>query len=162
MNIDPNIIKLLKDAGCRQNVINHCIAVCNLSLVFAKNAPVDIKLVKTGALLHDIGRSKTHSLAHGQIGADICRDLGIPENVCLIVERHIGAGLTAEECAKEGLKSIDCIPKSLEEKIVAHSDNLIKGTEEISLKIRLELSKDLPGEIKERIVKLAEEIEIYR
>ena len=30
-------------------------------------------------------------------GGVICRSLGIDERVCLIVERHIGAGLKADE-----------------------------------------------------------------
>lgn len=157
---DP--IDLLKEAGCEKRVIEHCIAVKDLALIFAENADADTELVKTGAILHDIGRSKTHSIAHGQAGAEICRGFGLSEEICLIIERHIGAGLTAEECQKEGLIPKDCIPVTIEEKIVAHSDNLIKGIREITIEERLKLSSNLTDDIKNRMKKLAEEIEIYR
>ena len=159
-DIDP--ISLLKESGCADNIINHCIAVCNLAMVFAKNSPADPELVRAGALLHDIGRCRTHTLAHAQAGAEICRNYGLPEEICLIVERHIGAGLPADECAKEGLKPIDCIPQSIEEKIVAHADNLIAGTEEITLDERLRRSSNLSEKAKKRTIDLAAEIEVYR
>lgn len=157
---DP--IAILKEAGCERKVIEHCIAVKDLALIFAENANADIELVKTGAILHDIGRSKTHSIAHGQAGAEICRGLGLSEEICLIIERHIGAGLTEEECRKEGLIPKDCIPVTIEEKIVAHSDNLIKGTKEITIEERIKLSPNLTDDIIRRMKKLSEEIEIYR
>jgi len=161
-HLDLNPISLLKKSGCPENVIEHCIAVRDLAMVFARNAPADPHIVETGALLHDIGRCRSHTLAHGQIGADMCRDYGLPEEICLIIERHIGAGLSADECRKEGLKPIDCIPETIEEKIVAHADNLISGTKEITLDERLRRSVDLSEDTKRRIKDLADEIEIYR
>ncbi|WP_084600890.1 TIGR00295 family protein [Methanolacinia paynteri] len=159
-DIDP--IPLLKKSGCPDNVIEHCIAVRDLAMVFARNAPVDKELVEKGALLHDIGRCRTHSIAHGQVGAEICRDYGLPEEICRIVETHIGAGLTAEECRREGLKPVDCVPKTLEEKIVAHADNLIKGTKEITIDERLDHSANLPEAARKRMKDLSDEIEKYR
>jgi len=137
-------------------------AVCSLALYFCEKSGADRELVKWGAMLHDIGRARTHGLDHGQIGADMCREMGIAEDIARIVECHIGAGLTAEECSREGLKEINCVPSTLEEKIVAHADNLIRGTDEISLEERLRYSNDLPDTIKKRMVALAEEIEPYR
>jgi len=137
-------------------------AVRTLAIRFCEISGADSDLVEWGAMLHDIGRTRSHGLDHGQIGADMCREMSIPENIARIVECHIGAGLTAEECRREGLKEIDCVPSTLEEKIVAHADNLIRGTEEISLEQRLRYSKDLPEEIKKRMITLAKEIECYR
>lgn len=137
-------------------------AVSTLALRFCERSGADTELVEWGAMLHDIGRARSHALDHGQIGADMCRSMGIPEEIARIVECHIGAGLTAEECRREGLKEIDCIPSTLEEKIVAHADNLIRGTDEITLEERLRYAKDLPEEIKKRMVALAQEIEPYR
>lgn len=137
-------------------------AVRTLALRFCDMSGANRDLVEWGAMLHDIGRARSHGLDHGQIGADMCRDMGIPEAIARIVECHIGAGLTAEECCREGLKEIDCVPSTLEEKIVAHADNLIHGTEEISLRERLRYSKELPEEIKKRMIALAEDIERYR
>jgi len=152
----------LRLAGCSDDVIAHCMAVCSLALYFCEKSGADRELVKWGAMLHDIGRARTHGLDHGQIGADMCREMGIAEDIARIVECHIGAGLTAEECSREGLKEINCVPSTLEEKIVAHADNLIRGTDEISLEERLRYSNDLPDTIKKRMVALAEEIEPYR
>jgi uncharacterized protein len=67
--------------------------------------------------------------------------------------------MTAEECKAEGLKPIDCIPKTPEEKIVAHADNLVRGTIVISLKERLDITKNtLPEIIVRRIAALADEV----
>jgi uncharacterized protein len=155
-------VSFLRIAGCSENVIRHCIAVRNLAIRFCEMSGANRNLVEWGAMLHDIGRAHSHGLDHGQIGADICRDMGIPEEIARIVECHIGAGMTAEECRREGLKEIDCVPTTLEGKIVAHADNLIRGTEEITLEERLSYSKELPEEIKKRMIFLAEDIERYR
>ena len=162
MKTADDYILLLKKAGCEDKVIDHCIAVRNLSVIYAENAHADIDLVNAGALLHDIGRSRTHSVAHGQAGADICREFGMPEKICLIVERHIGAGLPAEECKEYGLLPKDCIPVSLEEKIVAHCDNLMKGTREISIEERIKLSSNLNPDALKRLKILSEEMEKFR
>lgn len=161
MKADDYYVLLLKEAGCEDKVIDHCIAVRDLSVLYAENAHADIDLVNAGALLHDIGRSRTHSIAHGQVGADICRELCIPEKICLIVERHIGAGLPAEECREYGLVPKDCVPVTLEEKIVAHCDNLIKGTRVISIDERLILSSKLGSDALRRLKTLSDEMEKY-
>ncbi len=150
----------LNRAGCPDNVIAHSHVVHDLACRYAASRPVDRELVSWGAALHDIGRSQTHSLAHGQIGADICREYGLPEEVARIVECHIGAGLTAEECRAEGLKPIDCIPHTPEEKIVAHADNRVRGTTIISIEERLETaSATLPKTIVRRIAALAADVD---
>ncbi|MBP2132585.1 uncharacterized protein J2128_000506 [Methanomicrobium sp. W14] len=164
MNTDSDCFALLREAGCEEKVIEHCIAVRDLSVVYAVNAGADVGLVNAGALLHDIGRSKSHAIDHGQIGAMMCRKMGLPEKLCLIIERHVGAGLSAEECREMGLVQKDCIPLSLEEKIVAHCDNLIKGKTEISVEERLKLSQSSGHSQKsiERLLALCDEIEKYR
>ncbi|MFO7903160.1 MAG: HDIG domain-containing protein, partial [Pirellulaceae bacterium] len=48
-----------------KKVINHCKAVRDVAVRIAEKADADIKLVEAGALLHDIGRGKTHSMNHG-------------------------------------------------------------------------------------------------
>ncbi|MDE4907452.1 HDIG domain-containing protein [Methanogenium marinum] len=141
-------------------MIAHSHVVHDLACQYAALRPVDRELVSWGAALHDIGRSQTHSLAHAQIGADICREYGLPEEVARIVECHIGAGLTAEECRAEGLKPIDCVPHTPEEKIVAHVDNLVRGTTIISIEERLETATaTLPDIIVRRIAALAADVE---
>lgn len=150
--------KLLREVGCSADVIDHSRAVRDLSLLFSENLPVDRELIEAGAMLHDIGRSKTHTIAHAQVGADICRKLGLSEEIARIVECHIGAGLTAEECVKEGLRPIDCVPQTPEEKIVANADNLVRGTEVITIDERLRISGNLSEKIRKRMLDLAIEV----
>ena len=94
---------------------------------------VDKDLIRQGALLHDIGRSKTHGIEHAIEGVEIARRYGYSQDVLNIIERHIGAGITAEEAVKLGLPEKSYLPETLEEKIVAHADNLISGTKEVDV-----------------------------
>ena len=79
-------IELLRKNKCPPEVISHCEAVANLAFEIAvklqkKGYEVDLDLVEAGALLHDIGRSKTHKVDHGYVGAKIVQSEGLPE-VC--------------------------------------------------------------------------------
>lgn len=118
----------LKNSGCGDVVVNHCRAVEDLALRIAKLANANEELVSIGALLHDIGRAETHGIEHAVEGAKIARELGLCEAVVLIIERHIGAGITKDEARKLGLPVKNYTPRTLEEKIVAHTDNLIEDT----------------------------------
>lgn len=83
--------------------------------------------------MHDIGRCRTHSVHHAVEGAAIARDLDLPEEVVNIIERHIGGGISEAEAKALGLPPRSYLPETLEEKIVAHADNLISGTQKVSL-----------------------------
>ena len=128
MNAIPDeetCIQLLIDAGCKKEVIRHCKAVRDLAIKIAEKAGANINLVKAGALLHDIGRSKTSGIKHAVEGAKIAKKLDLPQEIIFIIERHIGAGLSKEVASSLGLPNKDYVPISLEEKIVCHADNLI-------------------------------------
>jgi tRNA (cytidine56-2'-O)-methyltransferase len=118
-------IEFLKKSNCEKNVITHCLAVEQMAVKIAILAMADKELVSRGALLHDIGRGKIHGISHAALGADIARELGLSVEISNIIERHIGAGITKSEAEKLGLPIRNYIPKTLEEKIVAHADNLI-------------------------------------
>lgn len=123
---DPEkCIELLRSSGCSERVIRHCKAVRDIAVKIAMKTDADVELVEASALLHDIGRAKTHGIRHAVEGARIGRRLGLSESIVKIIERHIGAGLPAEEAKKLGLPAKDYIPQTLEEKIVCHADNLI-------------------------------------
>ena len=136
-------LEYLKNAGCSESVIAHSIAVEKRALRFAHLAKADPDLVSCGALLHDIGRGKTHGIQHAVIGADLARELGLPEMICKIIERHIGAGLSEEDAQKLGLPNRNYIPETLEEKIVAHADNLIEEHKKRLVSNILQHFKDL-------------------
>lgn len=153
---------MLRAAGCSPEVIAHCRAVCRCALSFTDAFPVDRDLLERGAILHDIGRSVTHGIDHAQAGADICLQMGCDEKIRKIVERHIGAGLTADECTLMRLVPRDCMPATLEEKIVANADNLVKGEKEISIQRRMLMAPHLPKRNRQRMFRLALEMELFR
>jgi uncharacterized protein len=155
-------IEILKKEKTPQNVIDHSIAVCKKALQIAENFPQSDKdLIRKGALLHDIGRSRTHGITHAVEGVEIARRYGYPKEVLNIIERHIGAGITKEEAPALGLFEKSYVPQSLEEKIVAHADNLISGTEEVDVDFVIKKWKsrmENPDENIKRLIKLDEEL----
>jgi uncharacterized protein (TIGR00295 family) len=92
-----------------------------------KGYMINMPLIEAGALLHDIGRSKTHGLEHALAGCKTAKRLGLPDDLIAIIRNHIGAGITKEEALKNGLPGEDYFPVTLEEKIVAAADNLAAG-----------------------------------
>ena len=130
--------QLLREVGCSDEIINHCEAVRKVAVRIAKKAHANIQLVEAGALLHDIGRSKTQGIMHGVEGAKIATELGLPVSIVNIIERHLGAGIPKDEAGTLGLPPKDYMPITLEEKIVAHADNLIDNDREHPIEIEVE------------------------
>jgi len=158
---EEDCIALLRRAGCSDDVVAHCRAVRDLALTYADGI-ADRDLIEAGALLHDIGRGVTHDLHHAEAGGAICRAFGLDERIERIVERHIGAGLTADECSLQGLAPRDCVPQTIEEKIVAHADNLVKGTRVITMEERMGYVIALPRRQRRRIRRLGLDMELFR
>jgi len=126
-------LHLLKEEGTPQVVITHCEAVCSKALELAEKLNQGKRdLIEIGSLLHDIGRSKTHGISHGVAGSKIIRDHDLPEELALIVERHIGAGILKDDAVKLGLPEKDYVPETIEEKIVCYADKLIMDDREVS------------------------------
>ena len=161
-------LKLLSQSGCSSRVIAHCKAVTALAVQIAKDCEkkglnVDIKLVEVGALLHDIGRSKTHGVDHVVRGAEIARSLNLPESVVSVIERHAGGGITLGEAKKLGWPIKSYVPNTLEEKIVTYADKLIEGLRRVPVertvkKLSRELGKNHSSVV--RVKKLHEEFSI--
>ena len=122
---ESECIRLLTEAGCKRRVIVHCCTVWTMAQAIARRIDCDMDLVRAGALLHDIGRSVDHSINHAVIGASIAADLDLPMEVVEIVRRHVGAGLDEEEVREFGLPQGDYIPRTIEQKIVCHADNMV-------------------------------------
>jgi uncharacterized protein len=159
-------LKLLSEAGCSKRVIAHCKAVSALAVKFAeacekKEIDVDVELVEVGALLHDIGRSKTHGVDHAVVGVEIAESLNLPESIVSIIERHIGGGISAEEAKDLGLPVKDYFPLTLEEKLVAYADKLIEGSRVVPIERTIEQFSKKLGEHHpaiDRIIRLHEEL----
>ena len=152
-------LALLNKYNVDRRVLDHLMAVHDYAMDIASGVDCDIDLVETGALLHDIGRTRSHGIDHAIIGAAILRKEGVDERIVNIVERHIGAGLTPEEAKKLGLPPKDYVPKTIEEKIVCHADNLIGSTERVSIQdtIKMARQKWFPASV-ERLIQMHFEV----
>jgi uncharacterized protein len=157
-------LKLLRENHCHANVIRHCEAVAKLALetteaLKRKGVKVDSELVEIGAILHDIGRSKTHSVDHAVVGAEMAEAAGLPESVISIIKRHVGGGITAGEAEKLGWPKDVYVPVTVEEKIVSYADKLIEDGKRVSIEATIEkLSRELKNDAAERVRKLHEEM----
>jgi uncharacterized protein len=159
-------VKLLEESGCAPNVIEHCKEVASLAVeiadkIKAKGYDVNSGLVEAGALLHDFGRCRTHGINHAVEGFKLAKSRGVEPEISEIIKRHIGAGISKEEARELGLPEDDYFPRSLEEKIVSHADNLVKGTKRITIEERIALmrKKEVPERVIQRVRRLADEIE---
>jgi uncharacterized protein len=158
-------LNLLAQAGCSGGVIRHCKAVAALATELAKECretgcDVDVELVELGALLHDIGRSKTHSVHHVVAGVEIAEALNLPKSVVSIIACHVGGGITREEAKRMGWKPRSYIPQTLEEKIVSYADLLIERSRRVPIEKTLKrFSRTLPPDAIGRMRKLHEEVQ---
>jgi len=105
--------------------------------------------VEVGAILHDIGRSKSHGMDHGLKGAEILINSEFSE-VARVCETHLGAGIDKEEAASLNLPEKDYIPKTIEEKVIAHADNITADKEYVPIsetieKMEKKLGKEHPA-----------------
>jgi len=149
-------------AGCGRSIRAHARAVTALALRFTGSQVVDRDLVRAGAMLHDIGRGTTHGIDHAQRGATLAQSLGLDPAIVSIIERHIGAGMTADECSLERLIPRDCMPRTMEEKIVANADNLVRGEQPVTIEETLGATLRLKRRIRKRIYRLYLEMECFR
>ncbi|MCA1812164.1 MAG: HD domain-containing protein [Halobacteriales archaeon] len=122
-------------------VPGHCRCVEGLALALCACATqqgldVGLATVSAAALLHDIGRSVAQDVRHAGIGADLLRSDGPGAwdgRVILCVERHTGGGIDAREAEVLGLPVRDYTPRTLEERIVCHADNLYTAEKRLRL-----------------------------
>ncbi len=154
-------LKLLYTCHCSQAIIEHVKTVSVYGVEVAESTPgANVELVRIGALLHDIGRCRTHKLNHGIVGAQILRRNHFDERLARIAERHVGAGITANEASRLGLPPGIYLPLTIEEKIVAAVDNLVEGSKRISInKALAEFQRELKdSSIVDRIRDLDKEV----
>jgi len=131
-------LNILAVAGCSKRVIDHSKAVSRFSVKLAKGfqaggIDVDLHLVEIGGLLHDIGRSKTHTVDHGSIGGEVARSIGLPQSIVRIIERHVGGGIPKEEARRLGWSPRNYLPETWEEKIVCYADKRVEGLRVVSI-----------------------------
>jgi len=157
-------LQFLRQSGCKGNLLRHAEAVAQLAVDIAmackeKGLDVNLELVEIGALLHDIGRAKTHSVHHAVVGGEIARSLGLPDPVISIIKRHVGGGIATREAKRLGWPKDVYVPQTIEEKIVSYADKLIEGSRRVPIERTIEVfSKEIPPSAIERIRRLHREM----
>lgn len=126
-SIQPEDIDLLKNQGMEKNDLEHSVQVAKKALEIARrmNADLDMELIGRGALFHDLGKTVTHDIQHGLIGAQKGEQLGLPAEVNMIMEKHIRGGLTDAEAVDFGLPVKDYTLHRIEERVVIYADRLV-------------------------------------
>ncbi|MBU1951550.1 ribonuclease Y [Patescibacteria group bacterium] len=92
--LDPKLLQVLGRLKYRtsygQNVLLHSIEVAHISALLAQELGANVAVAKKGGLLHDIGKAVDHEIqgGHPEIGQDIMRKFGLPEEVAYISVAH--------------------------------------------------------------------------
>lgn len=123
--LDPDVA-LLRAQGLDERGLRHAVQVAGLALAVARGQkdPVDLALVRRGALLHDLGKLRDAGNLHGVAGAELGRELNLPEPVLACIEKHVRHGVPQAEAAHYGLPVRDYSFGRVEERIVSYADKL--------------------------------------
>lgn len=157
---EKECIAILKKAGCSPRVIHHCRTVKTVADIIAARIPdADRRLVVAGALLHDLGRAKDHTILHAVVGAAMAEEMGLSQDIVEIIRRHTGAGLDEQDIEFFGMPPGDYYPRTTEQKIVAEADNLVSDSIIVSHRVPVEklIRKGAPDGA-ERIIALHNEL----
>jgi len=119
-------IALLKAQGVGERGLRHAVQVASIALTVARGQkePVDLALVRRGALLHDLGKVRDKGNLHGVAGAELGRELGLPEPVLACIEKHVRHGVPVAQAAGYDLPTRDYSFARVEERIVSYADKL--------------------------------------
>lgn len=123
-------LKLIQHYGDGSIWIGHCIAVSRLAAryadIFAIKYDLDKGFLETAALLHDIGRYKTHDpILHGLEGYRLLKGLG-HHREAFVCASHILCGLEKDEAVQYGFPEKDFMPRTLEEQLIPVCDCLVE------------------------------------
>lgn len=101
--LDPKLVQILGRLKFRtsygHNVLQHSIEVGLLSGLLAEQLGADAAVARKGGLLHDIGKAVDHEIkgGHPEIGYDIMKKFGLPEEIARIsLEHHMDHPETLE------------------------------------------------------------------
>ena len=92
--LHPEVVRLLGRLRYRysygENVLQHSIEVGNLAGMLAAEMGANVKIAKTGGLLHDIGKAMTHEVEgpHAEIGAAAAAKYNVSRPVLACIGEH--------------------------------------------------------------------------
>ncbi len=137
--IDPDDVVLLRRAGLTEEDLAHSILVAGIVGELLDAMPkemregLDERLAVRGALFHDLGKVVTSGITHGEEGARIGRELGLPQEVLAVMVKHVRAGVPPDEATHYGLPPGDRRVTRLEEALAIYADKLSDIMEEPGL-----------------------------
>jgi len=118
-------------------LIHHGELVAQKALDVARSVPhfsPKLSFIYEAAMLHDIGIFMTHApglgcygehpyICHGVLGKKLLDGISLPQHAH-VSERHVGAGITADEIKSQALPlpERDMVPKTVEERIICYAD----------------------------------------
>ncbi|MBS3755662.1 MAG: HDIG domain-containing protein [Desulfobacterales bacterium] len=124
-------------------LVRHCEAVTGAALCLAERVShlvPDPGFIREAAMLHDIGVFDTDApqigcfgkhpyICHGYLGRMMLEKHGLPDHA-RVCERHIGAGLSAEDISaqKLPLPKRDMLPETVAEQIICFADSFFSKT----------------------------------
>lgn len=94
VGVPPEMIRLLGELKFRtsygQSVLRHSIEMSQMAGMIAEEVGADVRITKTAALLHDVGKAVTHRIEgkHHHIGAELARKYGMDERIAHAIEAH--------------------------------------------------------------------------
>lgn len=94
VGLPPELVKILGQLRFRtsysQNVLKHSVEMANLAGMIAAEVGADTRVVKTAALLHDLGKAVTHEVEgqHHHISRDLAAKYGLDKEICHAIEAH--------------------------------------------------------------------------
>jgi ribonuclease Y len=92
--LPPDLIKIIGRLRFRtsygQNILKHSMEVAFIAAALAEELGADVKIAKTAAFLHDIGKAVDHEIEgpHALIGRDILKKFKIDERIVHAVAAH--------------------------------------------------------------------------
>jgi ribonuclease Y len=92
--VDPKLVQILGRLKYRtsygQNALAHSIEVAQIANMLAEELGANVTIAKKGGLFHDIGKAVDHDVqgGHPQIGYNILKKFGLPEEVAYIAIGH--------------------------------------------------------------------------
>lgn len=119
--------KYAPDDAAFQGVWKHSLIVLEIAQGLAEGTDADLKLVRVGCLLHDIGVyhvGEDNYIEHGVRGETILRDEGYDDVICRFPSHHTGSGITKEQVEerKLPLPAGDYLAETVEERLVMYAD----------------------------------------
>lgn len=94
LHLDPRLVAILGRLHFRtsygHNILQHSIECSHIAGIIAAEVGANVRVAKTAALLHDIGKALDHEVAgtHVEIGIKLLEKFGVHEDVILAMRAH--------------------------------------------------------------------------